>query len=179
MTLDLSCCLAQAISYVVHPSTVHSRSGGESLVMSSNSPRQLEKRRDELVEQLQTEHIKLQARLKESEILRASPELLLQEEKAIREELEKRCDELANNVEQFQKERIRLQALLKESESARAFLQAEVNDLKERGDRPRTPTLWLERPARTSTPKGTFIGGFTFEAETLGQASPEKGLTNT
>ena len=96
---------------------------------------------------------------------------LVKEEQAMREELEKKCDELADNVERVQKEHIKLQAQLKESESARASLQAEVSNLKERGDRPRTPTLWLERPVRTSTPKGTFIGGFTFEAEVLTQGA--------
>ena len=66
-------------------------------------------------------------------------------EKATREELENRCDKLANNVEEIQEECIKLQALLKLSESARAFLQAEVNDLKERGDTPK------KRPVRAST----------------------------
>jgi len=66
-------------------------------------------------------------------------------EKVTREELENRCDKLANNVEEIQKECIKLQALLKESESARAFLQAEVKDLKERGDTPK------KRPVRAST----------------------------
>jgi len=96
---------------------------------------------------------------------------LLKEEQAMREELEKKCDELADNVEQVQKEHIKLQAQLKESESARASLQAEVSNLKEMGDRPWTPTLWLERPVRTSTPKGSFIGGFTFETEVLTQGA--------